>query len=177
MRWVVVVAARSYRAVRRASENKIAVDSLRKFSVGADRFFLEFLDRVFVTCDEVVGPKGYFRQIASAAGEDYRVLFPMRRDLTDTLYWTTFPMPAGWKLESPMRAPPKPDGLDVLKLPEGGRFETRCRDGLPDGSFRAYREDGRLWAAATFEHGRVTRPCWNYPRVGSRFDESTVVPQ
>ena len=47
----------------------------------------------------------------------------------------------------------KPDGVQVKILPDGRRYEITYRAGVPDGPFRAYYADDKLWAEANYAHG------------------------
>jgi antitoxin component YwqK of YwqJK toxin-antitoxin module len=46
------------------------------------------------------------------------------------------------------------DGVYTTNLPGGARLETNYRGGRPDGAFRAFYGDGKLWAEATYVSGR-----------------------
>lgn len=135
------------------------------------------------------------------AGEDYRALFPIRRAPARlvvrtadgrSLAWFTHDDPDGkpWRDTVSERAngdlagaaevitayrqllaQEKHDGLVVKQFPDGSRFETPYRGGVPHGLFKAYAPDGKLWGEASYENGRLAGPCWNYSRAGARFDE------
>jgi len=138
---------------------------------------------------------------APVAGEDYAALFPIRRDhplLAVTtadgrqMIWFMYASKDGWgergmvtvrpdgemlgeaeviKAYRQVREAGTPDGVHAKQFPDGSRFETTFRGGVPHGPFKAYRPDGKLWGEANYENGRVVGPCWNYPVTGERFDE------
>lgn len=62
------------------------------------------------------------------------------------------------------------DGVHVVQLPEGRRFEITYRGGVPDGPFKAFRADGSPWGEATYRNGRVVE-AWLISRQGRRFNE------
>jgi hypothetical protein len=135
------------------------------------------------------------------AGEDYAALFPIRRDHPALVVkaddgrqvvWFMYAGKDGWgergsvtvqkngelageaeviKAYHQFREGEKPDGVHTKNFPDGSRFETTYRGGVPHGPFKAYRADGKLWGEANYESGRVVGPCWNYPREGEKFDE------
>ncbi|HWA29356.1 MAG TPA: hypothetical protein VG734_27140 [Lacunisphaera sp.] len=139
--------------------------------------------------------------IEAVAGEDYAGLFPIRRDHPELavrtadgrqVIWFMYASKDGWgergmvtvrpdgemigesdviKAYRQFREGEKTDGVHTKQFPDGSRFETTYRGGVPHGPFKAYRPDGKLWGEANYEHGRLTGPCWNYPASGERFDE------
>ena len=123
----------------------------------------------------------------SRHGEDRSGLFPLRRDVTETL---PVLLPDGRTssrtelLELTMlwgkvvRIVPPDDvagrqqnGIHTVKLPDGRYFKVTYRGGVPDGPFTAYYSDGALWGEATYVRGRVVGPSWLYTRDGRKFDE------
>ena len=138
---------------------------------------------------------------APEAGEDYGALFPLRRDHVRLavqtadgrrVIWFMHDDPDGkpWRdvvserangelvgsvevirAYQQILAEERPDGVHEKRLPDGSRFETTYRGGVPHGPFKAFYPDGKLWGEASYEKGRATGPCWNYPREGVRFDE------
>ena len=191
-----------YLEMKQASQEKMILDHMFKYLAGADRFFRENPGRLFVRFDELVGPTREAKaDFVPVAGEDYRGLFPIRRDPTRlavrtadgrTLAWFAHDDPDGkpWRDMVSERANgelagaaeiitayrqllvrEKHDGVQVQQFPDGSRFETTYHGGVPHGPFKAYDPDGKLWGEANYENGRVTGPCWNYPHQGARFDE------
>lgn len=73
-----------------------------------------------------------------------------------------------------LEAERKPDGLYVKTLPDGRRFETTYRGGVPDGAFRAYYTEGQLWAEATYRHGRPTGPHVIYDQNGKQIYKTSI---
>jgi len=167
-----VWAASAVQKMRQFSADKYLEGSLRQIAAAADQSFGEFPYRIFVPYHDLVGPTRYWKILKSYQGEDLGALFPIRRDLTDFDYWS-LPLPDGRMFRTPHPPPEvrKPDGVDVVKFPDGGRFETTYRGGVADGPFRAYHADGTLWGEATYVKGRVVGPCWLYLRDGKKFDE------
>ncbi len=197
-----------YLEMKRARQEKMIVDHVFKFLTGADQFFLEHADRLFVRHDEMVGPGRLLQQaFGPEAGEDYVALFPIRRDHAELAVKTVDGRRVIWfmyddadgKLQQgvvTVRAKgemtggseeitayrqllgrEKRDGPQVKQFPDGSRFETTYRSGVPHGPFKAFYPDGKPWGEANYENGLITGPCWNYPRQGARFDElSTVDP-
>lgn len=62
------------------------------------------------------------------------------------------------------------DGIHVYQLPDGGRFEVMYHGGVPDGPFRAYHADGKLWGEATYRHGQLVAAS-HFTRDGQKYDE------
>lgn len=65
---------------------------------------------------------------------------------------------SGWP--APVISCSRPDGVHkvtVVEPPElkGRQFETPYRSGVPDGRFRAFYADGRLWGEAMYQKGRL----------------------
>jgi hypothetical protein len=138
---------------------------------------------------------------ASEAGEDYGALFPIRRDHPELAVKTADGRRVIWFIYDDAEGHPqrglasirangdldgspeerttyrqllarqKHDGPLVKQFPDGSRFETTYRGGYPHGLFKATYPDGKTWGEANYDNGRVTGPCWNYPRSGLRFDE------
>ena len=167
-----VWAASAVQEMRRFSADKYLEGSLRQIAAAADQAFGEFPYRIFVPYHDLVGPTRYWKILKSYQGEDLGALFPIRRDRTDFDYWSLL-LPDGRTFRTPQPHPEvrKPDGVDVVRFPDGGRFETTYRGGVADGPFRAYYPDGKLWGEATYVKGRVVGPCWLYTRDGKKFDE------
>ena len=75
-----------------------------------------------------------------------------------------------------LAAQDRSDGLHVTTPPAGGRFETTWRAGVPDGPFRAYYADGKLWAEATYVAGRPIGRHVVYDRAGKILYETVYIP-
>ena len=70
-----------YLEMKRARQEKVIVDRVFKYLAGADQFFGEHPERLFVRSDEMVGPaRPWPAAFVPEAGEDYGALFPIRRD-------------------------------------------------------------------------------------------------
>jgi hypothetical protein len=191
-----------YREMKAAAQEKVILDHVFKYLSGADQFFREHPGRLFVRHDELVGPgRPVPADFGPEAGEDYGVLFPLRRDLARLavqttvgrrLIWFSHDDPDGkpWRDRVSQRADGEltgvaemikayhellaresHDGVLVKLLPDGSRLETTYRGGVPHGPFKAFFPDGKSWGEANYENGRVAGPCWNYSRAGVRFDE------
>lgn len=154
----------------RVSRTKAVLGNLRWLSAGSDQFFVENPSRVFHGRDDLIGPTRYIKALTPVDGENYDQLFPLRTGWPEPLVVT---MPWGEKVTfDPVdaRPPPPRDGVQVERRPDGSRFETTWREGMREGPFHAYHADGSLWDEATYSHGRVTGPVWNYSEA-PRFDE------
>ena len=166
-----LVAVPAFQKVRHSSRTKTIQGNLRQLSAAEDQFTLENPNRIFILHDELIGPDRYLKQIYFVAGEDYRAMFPHR---TGALFTVTGPDKLRVSYDSdvdPMA--PSADGLHIVKLKDGRRFETTWRGGVPDGPFHAYRADGSLWGEATYAQGRVVGPSWIHLPDGRKFDELT----
>ena len=160
--------------VQRDSLDRSSLSILRSISATAGQLFLENPHRLFIDYQEVVGPKGHqVKALESVQGEDLLALFPIRRDQLDEGHWILM-LPNGRKISYLPPPAPKPDGVDVVLLPEAGRFETTYRGGVADGPFRAFYPDGKLWGEASYVQGRVTGPRRLYMPDGRGFDEAAV---
>lgn len=170
-----------------------------------DQYFVENPERIFVRYDELVGPTNYVKSTLPIHGEDYRTLFPWRRD--EVVLPVTFQ--DGWQvilhegrriLRSPrgkmtslsgaeslaayerwLATEQGRDGLHVQILelppePKATRFETTYRKGVRDGPFRAYYADGRLWAEATYKDGRLVGLHRVYEASGKVVHETNFAP-
>lgn len=113
---------------------------MRQASATADWFFNENPYRIFVTYDDLIGPGKFLRSLASIQGEDYRALFPIRRD-SDWGKWSLI-LPGGRKIDFGNQTKPFPDGVRKQRWADGRRFETTYRNGRPNGPFRAFLPDG-----------------------------------
>lgn len=75
-----------------------------------------------------------------------------------------------------LAAQDRSDGLHVTTRPQGRRFETTWRGGVPDGPFRAFYADGKLWAEATYVRGVPSGHHVVYDRAGKIIYETVFVP-
>jgi hypothetical protein len=194
---VVVPGYLFYVKVRRASED----NSIRSFQIrsAVDQFFLENRMRVFATYDDIVGPTRYVKQADSNAGEDYHELFPVRadfeamgvtmsdgrvnlvlRDGGTVQHWPDGELrgsPENVRVYRALLSSRKDrEGVHVTLPFQGGRFETTWRGGVPDGPFRAYYADGKLWAEATYVRGAPSGRHVAYDRTGKIIYETVFVP-
>jgi antitoxin component YwqK of YwqJK toxin-antitoxin module len=64
----------------------------------------------------------------------------------------------------------------VTKAPAEGRYETTCANGVPDGPFRAYYADGKLWAEATYVRGVPSGRHVVYNHAGKIIYETVFAP-
>ena len=184
---------------RRTSQDKAI--STYQIRTCVDQFFAEHPTRVFVTYDELIGPRRPLMGLNPVAGEDYHELFPVRADtelMSITMgdgrknimvfgaekYVLAFvhQSPEG-KLtgavaayEAWLAAQDRSDGVHVTTPPAGGRFETTWRAGVPDGPFRAAYADGKLWAEATYVAGRPIGRHVVYDRAGKILYETVYIP-
>jgi hypothetical protein len=167
----ILVAVPAFQKVSRSSRNKAIQANLRQLSAAEDQFSYENPDRIFILQDELVGPDRYLKQLYFVAGEDYRAMFPHR---TGALFTVTGPGKLRvWYDPDVDPTAPEVDGLHIVKLKDGRRFETTWKGGVPDGPFRAYRADGTLWGEATYVQGRVIGPSLIHLPDGRKFDELT----
>jgi hypothetical protein len=152
--------------------DEAVMSHLHWISGQATQFFLDNPSRLFVGYDQLVATDRFLERMKRFGGEDYRVLFPIGRDTRSLTI--TFPdgRSVSWG-DPPGRWP---DGVHTTTQPDGSRLETTWLHGMPDGPFRAYRADGKLWGEASYVHGRLVGPAWNYPRDELRFDESAPGP-
>ena len=169
----------------------------------AGQFFLEH-PRLFVGYEELIGPDRYLKSVRSVAGEDYHELFPILRSTEEfavtmgdgrrvivletggTVYGMIVQRPNGEF--APDDNPPaalkiyeqwrqgqrRPDGPQVVVSPNEFRLETTYRDGLPDGAFRYFRPDGKLWGEGTYRRGRVVGPYREFDAAGRLLYEGNV---
>lgn len=185
--------------VRRTSQDKAI--STYQIRTCVDQFFLEHPTRVFVTYDDLIGPGRALKGLNPVAGEDYHELFPVRADtelMSITMgdgrknimvfgakeYVLAFihQSPEG-KLNGAVAAyqawfaaQDRSDGVHVTARPQGCRFETTWRGGVPDGPFRATYADGKLWAEATYVRGVPSGRHVVYDRAGKIIYETVFVP-
>ena len=185
-------------------ENRDKSVATRQIAWSVDQFFYWNPTRVFVRYDEVIGPTALQRGVDSVDGEDYRELFPLRVDwklLSVTMgdgrknimlrdYEIVRLSPRGEILgaEQPDRAAAAARyqalltlrktlvGVDVSKAPAEGRFETTWANGVPDGPFRAYYADGKLWAEATYVRGVPSGRHVVYNHAGKIIYETVFAP-
>ncbi len=139
---------------RHYSRDSAVQSRLAGIRAAADQYFLEN-GTFFVTYDDVVGPTRYLRSLSPLEGEDYRSLFPLRPDQTESLRVT---LPRGQVV---MLAGPRdvPDGVKVDEF-DGRRFETTYRGGWPDGRSRVLDGTGRVVFEANYVQGHIVGPCW-----------------
>lgn len=152
---LVAMAAQAGAKVRRSSQYKSIIGPLRQLSAGAEQYFVENPDRVFVNFDDVVGPQNYVKAVSTVMGEDYRTLFPVRRDDTDLFVGGPLMLPGGVVYPGIKPRPVQPDGIEFKQLDDGTHFETTWRSGVRHGPFYAYRANGALWCVARYENGRA----------------------
>lgn len=185
-------------------ENRDKAVAMRQIAWNIDQFFRENPTRVFANYDDVIGPTALLREVDSVDGEDYRELFPLRVDwklLSVTMgdgrknimlrnYEVVRLSPRGEIVgaEQPDRAAAAARyqallalrktlvGVYVLPAPSKGRFETIWADGVPNGPFRAYYADGKLWAEATYVAGRPVGRHVVYDRAGNITYETVFIP-
>jgi hypothetical protein len=209
-RWIValvstlVIGAAAFVAVRTFEQRRVAEDkSISTYQIHAavDQLFHEHPDRVFITYDDLVGPRRYLKAVNPVAGEDYHELFPVRADTElmsvtmgdDRKNIVVFDAKKGGIIvvhESPegkltgavaayqawLAAQDRSDGVHVTTPPAGGRFETTWRGGVPDGPFRATYADGKLWAEAAYVRGAPAGRHVVYDRTGKIIYETIFVP-
>lgn len=156
------------RMVRRSTNQKAMLGNIRQLAAAEDQFTLENGYRIFLCYDDLVGPGRYVKTIYTAAGEDYRSLYP-RRQGTPISVSGPGGLQAAYAVNLETAA--TTDGVHSEPAPAGGRFEITWKDGAPHGPFRAFHADGSRWAEAAYDHGRVAGPSWIYLKDGSRFDE------
>jgi hypothetical protein len=75
-----------------------------------------------------------------------------------------------------LAAQDRSDGVHVTTRPQGRRFETMWRGGVPDGPFGAFYADGTLWAEATYVRGAPSGRHVVYDRAGKIIYETVFVP-
>jgi hypothetical protein len=75
-------------------------------------------------------------------------------------------------LEAERRA----DGVQVKSLPDGRIFEMTYRNGAPDGPFRAYYDNGKLWGELSYTQGVPTGRHRIFDQSGQVIYETTFVP-
>lgn len=178
----------AFMMVRRSSLEKAVQGNLSQLSAATDHFILESgYDRIFLGYDELVGPDRYQRRLFSVAGEDYALMFPVRRDQLQSLPVIlpdgrktvrtenlSIALPNGWTVINGYHDDGegrKQDGVHTITLPDGRYYKVTYRGGAPDGPFHAYFADGTPWGEATYVHGRVTGPSWLFTRDGRKLDE------
>jgi hypothetical protein len=209
-RWIValvstlVIGATAFFAVRLFEQRRTSQDkaiSTYQIRAAIDQYFVEHPHRVFLTYDDLVGPRRYLKAVIPVAGEDYHELFPVRAD-TELMSVTMgdgrkniliFTAKNDGRLvvhQSPegkltgqvaayqawLAAQDRSDGVHVTTRPAGGRFETTWRGGVPDGPFRAYYADGKLWAEATYVRGAPSGRHVVYNHAGKIIYETDFVP-
>ena len=166
-----------------------------------DQLFVENPDRVFLAYDDVIGPRRILKGLHPVAGEDYHELFPVRADTElmsvtmgdgrkNILIFTArndgrivvHQSPDGnltgavAAYEAWLAAQDRGDGVHVTARPQGRRFETTWRGGVPDGPFRAYYADRKLWAEATYVRGAPSGRHVVYNREGKIIYDTVFVP-
>jgi hypothetical protein len=209
-RWIValvglvVIGAATLLALRLFDHRRNSQDqSISTYQIRAaiDQYFVEHPHRVFLTYDDLIGPRRFLSGTNPVAGEDYHELFPVRADTEfmsitmgdgrkNILIFTAkndgrivvHQSPEG-KLtgavaayEAWLAAQDRSDGVHVTARPQGRRFETAWRGGVPDGPFRAYYADGKLWAEATYVRGAPAGRHVVYDRAGKIIYETVFVP-
>ncbi len=186
--------------LRRSSQDKAICTPF--IAAGARQVFHEEPWRVFLAYDDLIGPRQYIKSLNSATGEDYHELFPLRVDFEEL----AITMDDGrknilifhsggdfrtWVGQTPegkltgvtpayqawLAARDRSDGVHVSTPPQGGRFETTWRGGVPAGPFRAYYENGQLWAEATYVGGRPVGRHVVYDRAGKIIFETQFAPR
>lgn len=186
---------------KRVSEDKSI--RTYQIAAAFDQYLLEDPDRVFVLFDDLIGPDKFVKAAFPVAGEDYHELFPIRIDyaalgvtmgdgrrvivfqppepVNGITRFTLRQKPNGQILNSAGReayqrwleSERQPDGVQVKKLWNGRRFEISYLGGVPHGPFRAYYEDGELWAEASYAKGSPVGSHVVYARNGNRIYETT----
>jgi hypothetical protein len=182
---------------RETQDRQVATFQIK---AAAEQFFIGEPLRIFVSYDELIGPNAYVKSVTSRGGEDYHELFPLRCDweeLTLTMgdgrknillagdsYWGVQQTPGGKVVGEPsaveayrslVATRQKNEGVLTTHY-AGGRFETTWRAGVPDGPFRAYYADGKLWAEATYVRGAPSGPHVVYNHAGKIIYETDFVP-
>ena len=181
---------------REAEDHSVRLWEIR---AAAAQFFTENPARVFASYEDLIGPHAIIEAARPVNGEDYHQLFPLRIDF-DVLSVTmgdgrqVIVMPDGALLQ---RAPngrlrgaaaeieryqaslekaSGAEGMRTVTLPSGARLETAYRGGQPDGLFRAYYPDGKLWAEAVYSHGHPSGQHTIYDRDGKVIYGTVFVP-
>ena len=75
-----------------------------------------------------------------------------------------------------LEAQSRPDGMQVKPLPDGRIFEMTYRNGVPEGQFRAYYDNGKLWGEASYTQGVPTGKHRIFDQNGQVIYETTFVP-
>lgn len=180
------------------SEERHAMDSISTIARAADQFFLEHPERIFVRYQDLVGPRQWIKSLEPKAAEDYRSVFPIRRDFPEPL---AIVLPGGRKIEYdhnplaelplPQNAPggkpiphasPRPPvptapvAVHTVLFPDGSRFEVAYRAGVRHGPFRALYADGTKWGEATYEQGVLVGRHRVFDQLGNLIHETEFPP-
>jgi hypothetical protein len=139
----------------------------------------------------------------ASGGENYRDLFPLRRDYDELI--TTMGdgrknilfREVGGSVKQNARgeivvdeSSPKAveyhrsllaerrkrEGVQVVQAADRSRLETTWRAGVPDGPFRATYADGKLWAEATYVRGVPSGRHVVYDRAGKIIYQTVFAP-
>jgi hypothetical protein len=180
----------------RSQDSAIATYQIQ---AAVEQFFFENPQRVFVNYEDVIGPQRYVKAARAHGGEDYHELFPLRADyeamgvtmgdgrVNLVLRGASFVqhLPNGELRGNPesvrvyqalLSSRKDRKGVHVTSPFQGGRFETTWRGGVPEGRFRAYYADGKVWAEATYVHGVPSGRHVVYDRAGKIIYETVFVP-
>jgi hypothetical protein len=174
------------------------MDSLSTIARAADQFFLEHPERIFVRYHDLVGPRQWIKSLEPKASEDYRSVFPIRRDFPEPL---TIVLPSGRKIEydhNPLEeltlpqnapggkpiprasqrppVPTAPAAVHTVLFPDGSRFEIAYRAGVSHGPFRAFYADGTKWGEATYQQGVVVGRHRVFDQLGHLIHEAEFRP-
>ena len=184
----------------RSQDSAIATYQIQ---AAVEQFFVENPQRVFVNYEDVIGPQRYMKAARASGGENYRDLFPLRRDYDELI--TTMGdgrknilfREVGGSVKQNARgeivvdeSSPKAveyhrsllaerrkrEGVQVVQAADRSRLETTWRAGVPDGPFRATYADGKLWAEATYVRGELVGRHVVYDRAGKIIYETVFVP-
>ena len=194
-----LLALRFFDHRRNSQDQSISTYQIRSV---VDQYFVEHPHRVFLIYDELIGPRRFLKGLNPVAGEDYHELFPVRAD-TELMSITmgdgrknivvfdakkdrriiVHQSPQG-KLtgavaayEAWLAAQDRSDGVHVTARPQGRRFETTWRGGVPEGPFRATYDDGKLWGEATYVRGELVGRHVVYDSAGKIIYETVFVPR
>lgn len=156
--------------LRERSQGKAVLSTLRRLSSAIDQFFLEQPEKLFVTYADLVGVDRYLKGADSVAGEDYRPLFPRRRD--DPVAMLVV-MPRGNRVTYASDFPVPADGPDTQRLRDGSHVETTYRGGRAQGAFRWKGNDGIVRATGTLADGWPQGPIPILDRDGRTLRQET----
>lgn len=188
--------------VRRESQDK-SVSSFQ-ISYALPQFMLDNPTRLFVRYEDLIGPNCLVKGTTVVNGEDYHELFPMRFDCREfavtmkdgrrvivfvsgerrvllhqrpdgSLRAEEYEPTGVSEYERWRQEQRRPDGPLVIATADF-RLETTFRGGVPDGPFRYFRPDGKLWAEGTYRQGRVVAPYREYDLNGKVEYETAPTP-